>query len=120
MGVVRILSAINVKFSEETKTAYLLEVGGGRHEFPYTFTCRAGSTVPVLMFFNMETNRALVIVYRPQLGASSCYILNFWVANDAPILSANVLLEQSGYMTSVHGDFKDKYASYILDKTINS
>ncbi len=119
MGTVQTFKAINIKYSEETKTVCMVDPYMGPWEFDYTFMCVPGVSF-AKMFFNMDSRKVLVMVDHIGASVSSCYILTFWMADDLPILSSKILLNQDSFIDSMKEDFKDKCASYLLDKIINS
>lgn len=71
------------------------------------------------MFFCTRSKKCLIIL---DSGGSTkkCAITGFWVDNNIPTLSSKWMEKQDEIMGKIADDFKDQYASVLLDNLINS
>jgi hypothetical protein len=123
MSVANKFVASNVRFSEESKSVYLLAEGANM-SFPYTFWCKGLSAH---LFFDMKLNRVLWINQNEMMVDShtnpryQCVVMEFRIENDSPRLSvSNFISQEHGVLEYIADDFKQKLASYTLDSIINS
>jgi hypothetical protein len=118
VSVVNRYDVSGVKCSLSKRTVYM-HTPTGNLEFKFSFLCERHSLHSAnsfRFFFNVENFECLVVT--PTIQTS--YALKFWIANDLPVLSSNLFILQNAMMQDIGDDFKDKYASYLLDNIINS
>jgi hypothetical protein len=122
MSVTNKFYADSIRHSEENKTIYMNVNGGANYDFAYTIWCKF---INGHMFFNIEKHVMTIILPNsgmrdPTFKTSVLVIMaSFHIADDLPVASGNFLLDQGEIMQYISPEFKDKYASYLLDSVIN-
>jgi hypothetical protein len=120
MGSPQKIIVVSAKFSDEIGKIFLLEESLGRFTFDYTFRVKVPDYYLITSLFNMETHKMMLLIKEGQFGMMTCYIMDFSIRDDKPLISSRVLLLQDEFVDAIADEFKDRYASYLIDKTINS
>lgn len=125
MSVVQKFDATSVEFSEEDKIVHVYADGFSNFKVKYTFSCKTTAYkayTMYTMFFDMS-KMSVLVVYNiddfSSLGHMSCYLVYFWIEDDLPVFSSTMFILQKELIHSFADDFKEKLASYTLDKIIN-
>jgi len=129
MSVVNEFTAKAIRKSPSDKKVYIKDGNGFNTVLPYDIECiiHAG-TLPfnfshnIYFFFSLKTNRCLITFYSsiPVMEMiHRCAVMIFTLKDDKPCLSTNWLYEQTKMMELITPDFKEQYASLLIDKVIN-
>jgi len=131
MSVVNITLVGQCRIWEPEKKVLMLDATTGAHTiFDYDFYCKtllSSDYSPyglkeqnVYFFFNFNTKQCAVLL--PSLSSKTnkqLITLNFWVTNDVPVLSANIIENQNEHIKHILEEFRTKYADILIDNVIN-
>ena len=123
LSVVNEFEATKVLVSSEQKKVWMSDSRGFgiNTSFEFDFFCKAVGVVNAYFFFNAKVSKCLVVMKSPDAaGYFRCVLMKFWVESEMPVLSARWYLEQDKVISAIANEFKEKYASYLLDNIINS
>jgi hypothetical protein len=96
-------------------------------KFKFEIACRPTSTSVFVghrthsattLYFSLSSKTCLIVI--DQSSVKKCAITSFWLDNNVPTLASRWLEKQDEIVGSIADDFKDQYASLLLDNMINS
>ena len=108
-----------VMIDEPNKVVFMSGLDGHRHTFTYNILCTADlDFFKIKFFFSFESFKS-IIIYK-ESGVYKCYVVGFEVRNDTPLFAVSIFAVMERVLSSIEVEFRDKYASYLIDETINS
>ena len=123
MSAIHSFEAKSVRISEEDMKVYVVTPEGYNYLFPFSFSCKAPG---IRVMFDMAKNSMMAITPSGLKDSPAykckylCIVLKFWVENDLPVPSARYWTDKDYLANQIGKQFKDKLASYMLDRIINS
>ena len=119
MSVVNEFDCIKVGCSKSIKTVYMQGMDGSRYPFPYNIETTANlDIIRIKFYFCMKTSRCLIM--RKEDGFFKCAVMKYWIIKDSPVLAVQYFNPMDRVMTAIDEEFKDQYASIVIDDAINS
>lgn len=125
MSVVNEFDCRQIKIQEPTKTLFLLGINSENLTFLYDIACKPDiDLINMGLYFNIKQSKCLIVQrfhYGMNFGnvwKSAC--MKFWIEKDCPVLAVKYLYNQDKVIDLIKEQFKDQYASMIIDAAINS
>jgi hypothetical protein len=123
MSVVHEFMANRVRISESEKTVFM-SASPFKETFKYDIYCRRDSvsySLVVHMFFNLDSKMCLIVQprYTDLPNSGRCFLSKFWLEDDSPVISSWLFTTQEVALIDTRDQFKEQYASYLLDNIIN-
>lgn len=106
-------------YGYDPRKVYLLGEYGDRSLFNFSFLCTAQLPIrKVNFFFDLDTNKVLVLYRDMDKGLFDCEIMGFHIYNDYPVFAVEAL-SMNQMKTMIAESFKEQHATWLFDKMIN-
>lgn len=111
----------SARFGTDPKLVYMVDEYGHRFTFPFDIHCSHRPMATLVHFFFDLKNSKLLIVYKdPVKQLFEVGVMKFLIKNDRPTPLLHWLSNMDELVDGITPEFRDQYASYLIDQEINS
>jgi len=111
----------SARFGTDPKLVYMIDEFGNRFTFPFDIHCKTQPmSTTVHFFFDLKQSKLLVLYKDPIKSSFECGVMRFFIKDDIPMPTLHWLSNMEDLVSRITPEFRDQYASYLIDQEINS